>query len=183
MPKPHSEPCVDFQDSSLKQRTVLSKEVLQEVWADMANTTLPSWIQMPPKNVGSSSAGRLKADQWRTFSTVNLVITLIRLWSGTDMQPMLDNFLALVSAVRWATLRSTSNNHISVVQEQMIHYLTTTVQLFGARVLTINHHMSLHIVDFLRLFGPVHGWWSFPFERYNGILAGTNSNFKAGESS
>jgi hypothetical protein len=79
---------------------VLGKEVLEEVWADMAETTIPSWMQRAPKNIGSPSSGKVKADQWRTLCTVNFVITLVRLWSHRDdRKPMLDNFLALVTGV------------------------------------------------------------------------------------
>jgi len=184
IPQAHSEPCVDFLEPAQKKQVVLGKEVLEEVWVDMAETTIPSWMQRAPKNIGSPSSGKVKADQWRTFSAVNLVITLVRLWSHRDdRKPMLDNFLALVMGVRWATMRSTSEQRIQIVQEQLVQYLKSLVTLFSAKVLVTNHHMSLHVIDCLRTFGPVHGWWAFPFERYNGILARTNTNFKLGESS
>jgi hypothetical protein len=35
---------------------------------------------------------------------------------------------------------------------------------------TINHHLSMHYLKFIRLFGPVYGWWLFAFERFNGML-------------
>lgn len=30
----------------------------------------------------------------------------------------------------------------------------------------------------LEAFGPIHGWWSYPFERYNGVLQWLNTNYK-----
>jgi hypothetical protein len=44
-----------------------------------------------------------------------------------------------------------------------------------------NHHLSLHLAECIRNFGPVHGWWAFPFERYNGIIQRYNTNNKMGE--
>ena len=44
-----------------------------------------------------------------------------------------------------------------------------------------NHHLSLHLYECLVLFGPVHGWWAFPFERYNGLLRRININYKPGK--
>ncbi|KAF8572647.1 hypothetical protein K439DRAFT_1377958, partial [Ramaria rubella] len=46
---------------------------------------------------------------------------------------------------------------------------------------TTSHHMALHIYDFLGLFGPVHSWWCFPFERLIGILQRQPSNHKFGK--
>ncbi|KAF8867824.1 hypothetical protein BD779DRAFT_1615764 [Infundibulicybe gibba] len=44
-----------------------------------------------------------------------------------------------------------------------------------------NHHMALHIYNFLLLFGPVHSWWCFPFERLIGILQRLPTNNKFGK--
>lgn len=153
----------------------------------MAKTTVPSWISRAPHNLGTPSHGKLKADQWRTACTINLVITLIRLWSQHDGSPQerafLDNYLSLVIAVRWSTMRSTSDDHIEIVQSHFHNYLTTFVFLYSKAHLIPSHHLSLHLPECIHSFGPVHGWWSFPFERYNGILQRKNSNSKMGKSS
>ena len=41
--------------------------------------------------------------------------------------------------------------------------------------------MVLHIYDFLRLFGPVHSWWCFPFEWLIGQLQWLPTNHRFGE--
>ena len=41
---------------------------------------------------------------------------------------------------------------------------------------TINHHLAMHYVKFIKLFGPVYGWWLFAFERFNGMLKRVNHN-------
>ncbi|KIK78949.1 hypothetical protein PAXRUDRAFT_162629 [Paxillus rubicundulus Ve08.2h10] len=43
-----------------------------------------------------------------------------------------------------------------------------------------NHHASLHLDEFLHMYGPMHGWWMFPFERVIGSLQKTNTNHKIG---
>ncbi|RXW16345.1 hypothetical protein EST38_g9511 [Candolleomyces aberdarensis] len=42
--------------------------------------------------------------------------------------------------------------------------------------LSINHHLSMHFVNMIKLFGPVYGWWLFAFERFNGMLEKVNIN-------
>ncbi|KAI9464872.1 hypothetical protein HD554DRAFT_2026214, partial [Boletus coccyginus] len=44
-----------------------------------------------------------------------------------------------------------------------------------------NHHASFHIYDYLVLFGPVHSWWTFPFEQLIGVLQRLPNNHKSGE--
>ncbi|KAH7918993.1 hypothetical protein BV22DRAFT_1108228 [Leucogyrophana mollusca] len=185
-PRAFSRPVVDLSTAWSKAKTVvLNHEVLSEVWSDMAQTTLPSWMNRAPRNLGCASHGKLKADQWRTAGTVNLVITLCRLWGQalpTERErELLENYIALVTAVRWATMRSTSETHIRIVQQHLVQYLDGVVKLFGKAVLVTNHHLSLHIPECLRSFGPVHGWWSFPFERFNGILQRAHTNNKPDE--
>ena len=44
-----------------------------------------------------------------------------------------------------------------------------------------NHHMAMHIHTFMLLFGPVHSWWTFPFERLIGHLQRLSTNDKPGK--
>ncbi|KAH7917511.1 hypothetical protein BV22DRAFT_986006, partial [Leucogyrophana mollusca] len=138
---------------------------------DMSRTLIPSWMSRAPRNLGSAGHGKLKADHWRTVCGVHMIITLVRLWGSQNSTPenkdLLDNFLALVIAVRWSTMRSTSEDHAEIVESSFNYYLTSLVRLFGKHLLRPSHHLSLHLANCIRLFGPVHGWWSFPFERYN----------------
>ena len=41
---------------------------------------------------------------------------------------------------------------------------------------TPNMHMHCHLASCVKEFGPIHSFWLFPFERYNGILEGQPSN-------
>ncbi|KAI6036197.1 hypothetical protein BKA83DRAFT_118693, partial [Pisolithus microcarpus] len=185
LPKPSPNPVYDLTNPDPATTPILHKGILEEIWADMNQTMLPSWMARAPRNLGSPNQGYIKADQWRTACDVNLVITLIRLWGRPDSEQKhkdyLENFLALVTAVRWATKRSTSELHMKVVQDNFQLYLRSLVKLFPLSVLKPNHHLSLHLVECMRLFGPAHGWWAFPFERYNGVLGSVNTNGKEGE--
>jgi hypothetical protein len=95
---------------------------------------------------------------------------------------MLHNFIALVITVRWATTHSTSETHIQLVEQHYSYYLKTTIQLFGTgAVKTTNNHAMQHLAECLRSFGPVHTWWAFPFERFNGMIQKTRSNRHLGK--
>ena len=110
-------------------------------------------------------------------------MTLCRLWgspdSSTKHKLLLDNFVSLICAVDLATRRSMDPDRVERFDRYMFRYLQTLRDLFGHQLVP-NHHLSLHLRECLLLFGPVHGWWAFPFERYNGLLQNLNTNNKSG---
>ena len=59
-------------------------------------------------------------------------------------------------------------------------YMEGIKKLFPHYRFHANHHMALHLYDSLCRFGPVHGWWTFPFERLIGMLERIPTNFKIG---
>jgi len=78
--------------------------------------------------------------------------------------------MSLLSAVILATSRTTSSDHIDQIQGHLLDYPNGLKQLFPDYKFHPNHHMSLHISEYIKLFGPVHAWWAFPFERVVGML-------------
>lgn len=171
-------------------RVVLGCQTMDEVYKDMGRTAIPSWLKRPPRVMGSASHGKLSADQWRVCCMVNYPITLIRLWGAgqriSDENPryldMLDNFIHLVLSIKLATKRSTSPGLQERVLFHTEHYLSGLRRLYpGIKVLP-NNHFALHLPKFLRLFGPPHAWWAFPFERLIGILQGFRTNSRLGTS-
>lgn len=57
---------------------ILTVDEMIELHSDMMVT--PSWLISVPANLGQSSHGKLKSDQWRTLGTTYLPVTLIHLW-------------------------------------------------------------------------------------------------------
>jgi hypothetical protein len=47
----------------------------------------PSWLQLVPYNFGSAAAGSLKADEWRTMTTVYIPVALVSLWGEGMKHP------------------------------------------------------------------------------------------------
>ena len=163
---------------------ILTPDVIRQIRADIKSTYLPSWLERPPAKFGSTSHGKLKADHWRTIGTISLVISLVRIWgspSSTEGDAMLlNNFVHLVIAVDLASRRSMDPERARLFDEHMHQYLTSLKSLFKQKLVP-NHHLALHLCTCLLLFGPVHGWWAFPFERFNGIIQRFNTNHKIGE--
>ncbi|KAJ3897659.1 hypothetical protein F5879DRAFT_995711 [Lentinula edodes] len=149
----------------------------------MSRLRLPSEIARAPSHPGESDKGKFSADQWKTFCTINLPITLVRLWGSSPKDErqykMLANFMHLVAAVRLANMRSMSKERIAVFDHHLRAYLSELRILYPHTNITPYQHMMLHFGMQLRRFGPVHSWRCFPFERINYILQNipTNSRF------
>ena len=149
------------------------------------NTITPSWVGSVPHNFGEASAGTPKADEWRTIFTIHLPLCLILL-SGTPgnqnagHHQALDHTMQLVCAVILACARITNVDRMRRYRECLQAYISQLPILYPKLRCESIHHMAFHIYDFLELFGPVHSWWSFPFERLIGQLQRLPTNHRFG---
>lgn len=163
---------------------VLGNETLRAIREDMERLSLPTWVTPPPKRPGESKGGKFKADEWKIFCTVNLPITLTRLWGSKPetnrCNRMLKNYMDLIAAVKIATKRSITELDIALYNGYMNSYLKGLLELYPHTKLTPYHHLSLHFSTHLRRFGPTHAWRCYPFERYNGQLQKLPDNHKFG---
>ncbi|KAJ3525407.1 hypothetical protein NMY22_g10593 [Coprinellus aureogranulatus] len=126
---------------------VLGKEVLTAYANDRQNMVLSPWISAPPVRAGHTSHGKLSADQWRVLCTVNLPVTLIRLWGRqprTRWYQMLENFLELVVAVEIASMVVVSEELIVEYEKRMQGYLNGLLVLYPDAPVVPNHHISPH---------------------------------------
>ena len=150
---------------------------------------MPSWITSVPKDLGSPRHGKLKADQWRVLGTTYLPVSLVRLWAQVHegdkrsdrCGKILNVTISLLSAVIIASSRVTSSSHANLYLQHMQAYLNGIHKLFPKYKFHPNHHMALHLHEYLTLFGPVHAWWTFPFERIIGMLQRIPTSGKIGK--
>jgi hypothetical protein len=152
---------------------------------------VPSWVESVPGNFGDAAAGTLKAAEWRVLATIYLPVALVNFWGeGTQhadnrlakhMRRVLDHTMSLVSAVVLVTLRSMSPYRASAYRNHIITYIRDLREIHPQSKHRPNHHMAVHIYDFLHLFGPVRSWWTFPFERLIGHIQRLPTNHHFGE--
>ncbi|KAH7904268.1 hypothetical protein BJ138DRAFT_972992, partial [Hygrophoropsis aurantiaca] len=143
----------------------LSKEELAGLRASLALVTRPTWHCGPPLNLGEPGHGKLKADEWRSCIEFDLPVALVQLWSSPDTK----------------TTDETSELHAERYMNYMHAYLVGLQEVCPGMEFRSNHHFALHIGEFFLRFGPMHGWWMFPFERIIGILQQINTNHKLGQ--
>jgi hypothetical protein len=144
----------------------------------------PSWLTFIPTNLGEANHGKLKADQWRTLGTTYLPVSLIRLWGSLEKDDPRSQLLcvtmSLISAVIIASSRTASREKANLYLSHMTKYVNGLRELFPRYKIRPNHHMALHLAEYLRFYGPVYSWWAFPFERLIGMLQHIPNNFQNG---
>ena len=63
----------------------------------------------------------------------------------------------------------------------LLQFCKRVERLFGKDSITPNMHLHNHLRECIEDFGPVHGFWCYPYERYNGLLGATPNNNRSVE--
>ena len=144
--------------------------------------TVPSWVSSVPAEFGSTGSGKVKADQWRTLGTIHLPAAMAILWSMPDEghKQLLDVTFSLLSAIIVACSHVASQKHAEMYAQYMRNYVEGVKKLFPDLGLRPNHHLALHLHEYILQYGPMHSWWTFPFERLIGIVQQIPNNGKKG---
>jgi hypothetical protein len=168
----------------------ISQGDLKAIRKGIAATIRPRWHAAPPADLGQVSHGKLKADEWRSCFEFDIPVSLLRIEteriaSGrqTDRYraKLVHSTFLLATAIRWATSHRTSTKHIENYTKTMRDYLQTIKDLRPNQRFRPNHVNALLVGNYLRLYGPVRGWWMFPFERVIGDLQRSSTNYQLGE--
>ncbi|KAI0755765.1 hypothetical protein C8Q74DRAFT_1340109, partial [Fomes fomentarius] len=169
-----------------KRTRVLGRQRLRLIWEDMENTTFPSWFSPAPSRVSeSASTSGMKADQWRSFCTVHLPISMIYLW-GCEPESsreflILDNFMDLVSAIKLGSMRLQTTTRRALFRQYMHKYLKGLLELYPGTTITPGQHLCLHWPDVAENIGPAPATRSFAFENTNLVLQQIETNHKPGD--
>ena len=162
----------------------MSAEEIEQLHSDFSNMISPSWLTPIPTNLGKVNHGKLKADQWRTLGMTYLPVSLIRLWGPLEKDDhrsqILSVTISLISAVIIASSRTTSQEKADLYLHHMTNYVNGLRDLFPRYKIRPNHHMALHLAEYLHFYGPIYSWWTFPFERLIGLLQRIPNNFQNG---
>lgn len=159
--------------STWTKRNILTQQNLESIQNKTELLSFPYDIGRIPTKIGSSFSG-FTADQWRTWTTVISPIVL----KGILPSEHLRCWLLFVNACRLMITRIISLDSVSKADDYLVLFCKTFQTLYGDMACTPNMHLHMHLKECFLNFGPAHGFWSFPFERYNGILGTFHTNNK-----
>ena len=155
------------------KRQLLTSQDLQLIQQRSELLSFPHDIGRIPCKIASGFSG-FTADQWWVWTTITSPIVLKGILPNTD----LSCWLLFVNACRLLMTRIITSDNIAQADEYLILFCKKFERLYGKAACTPNQHLHMHLRDCFLDYGPTHGFWCFPFERYNGILGGYPTNNK-----
>ncbi|PBL04486.1 hypothetical protein ARMGADRAFT_911851 [Armillaria gallica] len=170
-------------------KQVFTKAEIQEIQKDISFMITPLWLTPVSKDLGEAAHRNLKADQWRVLGATYFPFTLICLWTAGGHTDDLSQWHSKILKVTMLLLLAiiVASSHISSKANAdwylglVIKYINEVHRLFPKYNFHPNHHIVVHIHEFLHFYGPVHSWWTFTFEQVIGMLQGIPINFKEGK--
>ena len=145
----------------------LSKTDLEIIEKRANDMKLPADLgRIPNKiSVGEGFSG-FKADQWKNFT---LIYAIPLLWDRLDDsdREILNNFVRACSLL---VCRTIDDSALNEAHFRLLSAALLIEKNYGKELITPNIHLSLHISECCRDYGPLYTFWCFSFERMNGIL-------------
>jgi hypothetical protein len=136
----------------------LSKHDVERISHGMLNLKIPSYIKRRPR--GLDEIKHWKASEYRGFLLYFMPMVLFKKVDDERFT----HFLLLSSAIRILCSSAITNDDLSLADRLLHTFVQTLSQLYGEHVLVFNSHSLLHLVDAVRLTGPLWATSAFAFE-------------------
>lgn len=161
-----------------------AKRMVRNVWAEkyldkpsllkiehrLREVVVPSGLGRLPVSVAAGTF--LTAEQWKNWTLYFSIYCL------HDILPKshLECWRHFVLACQKLSPHEITENDVTVADLLLLRFCKKVFELYGHEALTPNIHLHCHLASCIREFGPMHSYWLFPFERYNGILGNQPTN-------
>ena len=156
-------------------RAILSSQDLAKIEQRLKNIQVPVGLGRLPTRIDTGKF--LTAEQWKNW-TIHFSIYCLH-----DLIPadQLECWRHFVLACRRLCKYSVTSTDLAIADGLLVQFCKRLCRIYGANALTPNCHMHCHLVTCIKNFGPLHSFWLFPFERYNGILGDQPNNNRSVE--
>ena len=154
---------------------------LEVVRRTLIHTTVPSWIDRVPHNLGSASHGSLKAAEWLTLYKVYYPIALVPIWRkayvecATEEEKervsiLLESTTLLSRISHFLTLPKINPKDLPELDQLIMAYRKCLHQGWPREPSKPNLHLTQHYLEVIKRFGPPRSTAAWAQERVNGML-------------
>ena len=163
-----------------------AKLILKKVWIDKGiidsktmnliqdrvnSISTPHYVGRIPHKIISSFSG-FTADQFKNWTNLFSIMALHDILPNDHMKC----WQYFVQASRILCQMSLTAAQIHLADAFLLQFCCKVETLYGKTVITPNMHLHCHLKQSLLDYGPMHNFWLFSYERYNGILENYPSN-------
>ena len=112
------------------------------------------------------------ADQFKNW-VVHYSLIALQGFLSTDQ---LECWRHFVLACRILTSKIITVDKVKVADALLLQFCRRSEKMYGKGAITPNMHMCCHLRECILDYGPLHSFWVYSFERYNGVLGQLPNN-------
>ena len=159
-----------------KERGILTDQDFESLQEKVNRMEVPVNIGRIPFKIESNFAS-FKADQWRNWTCVHSLFCLQELLPSDHYSCR----VLFVEACSSFLKPSITLESLETPDKKLCEFCKAFEHLYCKEHCTPNMHMHLHLKDSILNYGPVYGFWCFPFERFKGVLGSFQKNWVSPE--
>ena len=152
---------------------IITPEQLNTLQCRMDSLKVPSDLGRIPPKIASNFSG-FTAEQLKNWVLLYSMYAL----RGILSQDEYHCWQAFVLACFLVCRRIIDRQDMVKADLLFVKFCSHVERLYGKNVITPNMHLHCHMIECLKDYGSVYGFWCFSYERYNGILGSFPTNKK-----
>lgn len=154
-------------------KQILSSDDFETIQRRVDQCSVPADIGRIPFKILSEFSS-FTADQFKNWVIYFSLIAL----RGMLSEQHLEYWRHFVLACRLLSQYELSRDEIIIADALLLKFCRRTECMYGKAIITPNMHLHCHLKECIMDYGPLHAFWCFPFERYNGLLGQLPNNNK-----
>lgn len=155
---------------------ILKQNDLKSIQELIDNMKVPSNMGRIPNKIASNFAS-FTSDQWKLWTVVYSEFALKKYLPSEDYKL----WLLFVKACRILTAPIITFRSLALAHSSLMQFCRKFETKYGQLEVTPNMHLHSHLINCVVDYGPVHNFWLFSFERFNGVLGDFKTNQRAVE--
>ena len=155
-------------------RNIITEAHLKSIQEYVDLVRVPIDCGRIPHKVSSGVSGFI-ANQYKNWVNLYSIPSL----NGKVSDQYLECWRSFVLSCRILCKPSFSTADVNLADLLLMQFCSKIEQICGKDLITPNMHMHGHLKAVIEDFGPLHSFWLFAYERFNGILGSYPNNNKS----
>lgn len=139
---------------------VIARQNIPKIQQTVNSMRCPSSIGRIPNKIASGFAS-MTSDQFKNWTLVFSPLALKDILPEADLR-IWNTFVRATSLITKKIVRLTD---VDIADQLFINFCKATQRHYGEQFITPNFHMTCHLCDVIKLYGPVYSFWCYSFER------------------
>ena len=155
------------------EKDIITPSHYSKLQSFVDNFIVPSDVGRIPRKIETGFSG-FTADQLKNWIILYSIQALYGILPETDFEC----WRHFVLACRILSRKSLCQSDIELAHALLLAFCRKVQNIYREHTITPNMHMHCHLKEVILDYGPVHSFWLFSFERFNGILGNQPNNNK-----